>query len=112
MMLNRDRDRERGMTLCWLFETKALVGMVLIPMLFLVSFAFESLPLPVPDSSFESRHPGFFFRMPGKVPHLYTLILKFPRVSIKQNEKPGGKQKKKRREEKSKVGKKSSASSY
>lgn len=95
MMLNRDRDRERGMTLCWLFETKALVGMVLIPMLFLVSFAFESLPLPVPDSSFESRHPGFFFRMPGKVPHLYTLILKFPRVSIKQNEKPGGKQKKK-----------------
>lgn len=41
MMLNRDRDRERVMTLCWLFETKALVGMVLIPMLFLVSFAFE-----------------------------------------------------------------------
>lgn len=74
-MLNRDRDRERVMTLCWLFETKALVGMVLIPMLFLVSFAFESLPLPVPYSSFDSRHPGFFFRMPGKVPHLSTLII-------------------------------------
>lgn len=49
--------------------------MVLIPMLFLVSFGFESLPLPVPYSSFERRHPGFFFRMPGKVPHLSTLII-------------------------------------
>lgn len=44
-------------------------------MLFLVSFAFESLPLPVPYSSFESRHPGFFFRMPGKVPHLYLYMI-------------------------------------
>lgn len=43
-MLNRDRDRERGLPLCWLFETKALIGMVLIPMFFLVSFGFESLP--------------------------------------------------------------------
>lgn len=49
--------------------------MVLIPMFLLVSFGFESLPLPVPYSSFESRHPGFFFRMPGKVPHLSTLII-------------------------------------
>ncbi len=51
--------------------------MVLIPMFLLVSFAFESLPLPVPYSSFESRHPGldFLFRMPGKVPHLSTLII-------------------------------------
>ena len=46
MMLNRDRDRERGLPLCWLFETKALIGMVLIPMFLLVSFGFESLPLP------------------------------------------------------------------
>jgi hypothetical protein len=78
MMLNRDRDRERGLPLCWLFETKALIGMVQIPMflLVLVSFGFESLPLPVSYSSFESqsRHPGFGFRMPGKVPHLSTLI--------------------------------------
>ena len=75
-MLNRDRDRERGLPLCWLFETKALIGMVLIPMFLLVSFGFESLPLPVSYSSFESRHPGFlFFRMPGKVPHLSTLII-------------------------------------
>lgn len=44
-------------------------------MFLLVSFGFESLPLPVPYSSFESRHPGFFFRMPGKVPHLSTLII-------------------------------------
>lgn len=65
MMLNRDRDRERGLPLCWLFETKALIGIVLIPMFFLVSFGFESFPLPVPYSSFESRHPGFFFRMPS-----------------------------------------------
>lgn len=50
--------------------------MVLIPMFFLVSLGFESLPLPVSYSSFESRHPGFlFFRMPGKVPHLSTLII-------------------------------------
>jgi hypothetical protein len=48
MMLNRDRDRERGLPLCWLFETKALIGMVLIPMFLLVSFGFESLPLPRP----------------------------------------------------------------
>jgi hypothetical protein len=47
MMLNRDQDRERGLPLCWLFETKALIGMVLIPMFLLVSFGFESLPLPV-----------------------------------------------------------------
>lgn len=47
MMLNRDRDRERGQPLFgWLFETKALIGMVLIPMFLLVSFGFESLPLP------------------------------------------------------------------
>lgn len=50
--------------------------MVLIPMFFLVSLGFESLPFPVSYSSFESRHPGFlFFRMPGKVPHLSTLII-------------------------------------
>jgi hypothetical protein len=47
MMLNRDQDRERGLPLCWLFETKALIGMVLVPMFLLVSFGFESLPLPV-----------------------------------------------------------------
>jgi len=93
MMLNRDRDRERGLPLCWLFETKALIGMVLIPMFFLVSFGFESFPLPVPYSSFESRHPGFFFRMPG------TFYIHFykTRVSIKQNEKPGWKDKQKER---------------
>lgn len=73
-MLNRDRDKERGLPLCWLFETKALIGMVRIPMFFLVSFGFESPPLPVPYSSFESRHPGFFFLMPGKVTHLSTFI--------------------------------------
>lgn len=39
-MLNRDRDRERGLPR--LFETKALIRMVLIPMFFLVSFGFES----------------------------------------------------------------------
>lgn len=66
MMLNRDRDRERGLPLCWLFETKALIGMVLIPMFLLASFGFESLPLPVPYSSFESRHPGFFSVCRGK----------------------------------------------
>lgn len=61
-------------------------------MFFLVSFGFESIPLPVPYSFFwiESRHPGFSFRMPGKVPHLYT-IHEFGFVSIKQNEKPGWK---------------------
>lgn len=48
------RDRERGLPLCWLFETKALIWMVLIPMFLLVSFGFESLPLPVPYSSFAS----------------------------------------------------------
>lgn len=48
MMLNRDRDRESGLPLCWLFETKELIGMVLIPMFLLVSFGFESLPLPRP----------------------------------------------------------------
>lgn len=66
MMLNRDRDRERGLPLCWLFETKALIGMVLIPMFLLVSFGFESLPLPVPYSSFESRYHGFFFPYAGE----------------------------------------------
>lgn len=75
--------------------------MVRIPMFFLVSLGFESLPLPVSYSSFESRHPGFiFFRMPGKVPHLSTLIIiniSFPQVSIKQNEKPGWKHKQKER---------------
>jgi hypothetical protein len=103
MMLNRDRDRERGLPLCWLFETKALIGIVLIPMFFRFSFAFESLPLPVPYSSFESRHPGFFFRMPGKVPHLSTFIKKkisSGLVSIKQNEKPGWKHKKRREKRK------------
>ena len=76
MMLNRNRARSRGQPLCWLFETKALIGMVQIPMFFRVSFGFESLPLPVPYSSFDSRHPGFFFRMPGKVSHLSTFILR------------------------------------
>jgi hypothetical protein len=52
MMINRDRDRERGPPLCWLFETKALIVLVLIPMFFRFSFGFESLPLPVPYSSF------------------------------------------------------------
>ena len=65
MMLNRDRDRERE-GFCWLFETKALIGMVQIPMFLLASFGFESLPLPVPYSSFESRHPGFFSVCRGK----------------------------------------------
>ena len=56
MMLNRDRDRERGLPLCWLaFRDKSTHrnGMVLIPMFLLVSFGFGSLPLPVPYSSFE-----------------------------------------------------------
>lgn len=35
--------------------------MVLIPMFFLVSFGFESFPLLVPYSSFESRYLFFFF---------------------------------------------------
>lgn len=72
--------------------------MVLIPMFFLVSLGFESLPLPVSYSSFESRHPGFlFFRMPGKVPHLSTLIIINISSKIKQNEKPGWKHKQKER---------------
>lgn len=68
MMLNRDRDRERGLPR--LFETKALIGMVLIPMFLLVSFGFESLPLPDAEVILD-----FFFRMPGKVPHLYTFFI-------------------------------------
>ena len=45
--------------------------MVLIPMFFWVSLGFESLPLPVSYSSFESLD-FFFFRMP---PRLSTLII-------------------------------------
>ena len=57
-----------------------------------------SLPLPVPDSSFESRHPGFFSVCRGKyLTFLHLLLLKYPRVSIKQNEKPGWKHKQKER---------------
>ena len=73
MMLNRNRDREG----CpFVGSSRQIIGMVQIPMFFLVSFGFESLPLPVPYSSFDSRHPGFFFRMPGKVSHLSTWILR------------------------------------
>lgn len=50
-------------------------------------------PPPPPSltrSSFESRHPGFFFRMPGKVPHLSTKIIrKISSGLYKENEKPG-----------------------
>lgn len=67
MMLNRDRDRERGLPLCWLFETKALIGMVLIPMFLLVSFGFESLPLPDAEVILD------FFDSVCR-PHLYTLM--------------------------------------
>lgn len=74
MMLNGDRDRERGLPLCWLFETKALIWMVLIPMFLRVSFGFGSLSLPVPYSSFASS--WNFFRMPGKMPHLSTWIIR------------------------------------
>lgn len=77
MMLNGDQDRERGLPLCWLFETKALIWMVLIPMFLLVSFGFESLPLPVPYSSFASS--WNFFPYAGEMPHLSTCI--FRRIS-------------------------------
>lgn len=63
MMLNRDQDRERGLPLCWLFETKALIGMVLVPMFLLVSFGFESLPLPVLTRLLKAVILDFF-RMP------------------------------------------------
>lgn len=98
-MLNRDQDRERGLPLCWLFETKALIGMVLVPMFLLVSFGFESLPLPVLTRLLKAVILDFF-RMPGKVPHLSTKIsfLISLGLSIKQNEKPGWKHKE--REEK------------
>lgn len=43
MMLNWNWDKESGYSLCWLFETKNLIGMVLIPMILLVSFGFERL---------------------------------------------------------------------
>lgn len=79
MMLNRDRDRERAAPL-FVVSSRQIIWMVLIPAFFLVSFGFESLPLPVPDLSFESRHPRFFFHMPGKVPHLSTFIIINPRV--------------------------------
>ena len=41
MMLNRNWDRESGLPFCGLFETKDLIGMMLIPMFLLVSFGFE-----------------------------------------------------------------------
>lgn len=88
--------------------------MVLILMFFLVSLGFESLPLPVSYSSFESRHPVFlFFRIPGKVPHLSTLIF----INIfsgfyKTEWKTRVKTQTKREKKSSKGGKKSSASSY
>lgn len=63
MMLNRDQDRERGLPLCWLFETKALIGMVRVPMFLLVSFGFESLPLPVLTRLLKAVILDFF-RMP------------------------------------------------
>lgn len=62
-MLNRDRDRERGLPVGF---SRQIIGMVLIPMFFLVSFGFEGLPLPVPYSFFESRHPGFLFPYAGE----------------------------------------------
>ena len=58
MMLNRDRDRERGLPVGF---SRQIIGMVLIPIFLLVSFGFEGLPLPVPYSFLESRHPGFLF---------------------------------------------------
>lgn len=86
-MLNRDRDRERGLPVGF---SRQIIGMVLIPMFFLVSFGFEGLPLPVSYSFFESRHPGFLFPYAGEsASPFYNFFFLFPRVSIKQNEKPG-----------------------
>jgi hypothetical protein len=101
-MLNRDRDRERGLPLCWLFETKALIGMVLIPMFLLVSFGFESLPLPRPLLArlLKAVILDFFFVCREKcLTFLQKLLEKFPRVSIKRMKSPG-RSTNKRREEK------------
>ena len=89
MMLNRDQDRERGLPLCWLFETKALIGMVLVPMFLLVSFGFESLPLPVLTRLLKAVILDFFVCR-----FLQKFLFSFP----SQNEKPGWKHKE--REEK------------
>ena len=103
MMLNRDRDRERGLPLCWLFEAKALIGMVLIPMFLLVSFGFESLPLPVLTRLLKAVILDFFFVCRGKLLtflYLYKLENKLflgSLYKIKQNEKPGWKHKQKER---------------
>ena len=102
--------------------------MVLIPMFFLVSFGFESLPLPVGRASFSvALSPSLlvfwkpsswiFFPYAGEStsppPFYIYYYIEFPRVSIKQNEKPGWKHKQKEREKvEKKGGKKSSASSY
>ena len=57
-----------------------------------------SLPLPVLDSSFES---WIFFPYAGSITStltfLHLLLLKYPRVSIKENEKAGWKHKEKER---------------
>lgn len=103
-MLNRDQDRERGLPLCWLFEAKALIGMVLIPMFLLVSFGFESLPLP---RLLKAVILDFFFVCRVKFltfPYLYKFFHFSSGLSIKQNEKPGWKHKQKKRERKSKKG--------
>lgn len=71
MMLNRDQDRERGLPLREK-STHRNGANSHVPSCLV---CFREPPPPRPYSSFESRHPGFFFRMPGKVPHLYTKII-------------------------------------
>lgn len=95
MMLNRDRDRERASPLLSLRDKSThMNGANSHVLSSLVWFREHPSPRPL-LVLLESRHPGFSFRMPGKVPHLYTIHefgFQFPpRVSIKQNEKPGWK---------------------
>lgn len=55
--------------------------MVLIPMFLLVSFAFESLPLPVLTRLLKAVILDFFFVCRGKCPtFIQKLLFQFPRV--------------------------------
>lgn len=67
-------------------DAKGPIGMVLIVMFFQVSFGSESLLLPVAYSSFNNRHPGFFFHISRKVSHLITFILRKFSLSLYKTE--------------------------
>lgn len=74
-MLNRDRDRERGLPVALALRDKSTHRNGANSH---VISSFVCFREPPPPRLLQSRNPGFFFRMPGKVPHLSTLIFFFP----------------------------------